>query len=170
MAYLHNVILDPGKGNRVDHEDGDKLNCQRYNLRPATNTQNQRNRKKNVRKCASKYKGVSTVPESGNWRAYIKVDGRQINLGCYATEHEAAYAYNVASRQYFGKFAKLNRVVEVELRPISNREAGGTGYLGVKRKGNRYIARAKRNGVEVHIGSYPTAKAASRARTLYLLG
>lgn len=98
------------QGLQIDHTDGDVLNCQRYNLRPCTRSQNQHNsRSKNG--STSQYKGVSWCKQSGNWQVYLN-NPKQIYLGKYNDEVEAARAYNTAAREHFGKFARLNDVRE----------------------------------------------------------
>lgn len=98
------------QGLEIDHMDGDVLNNQRDNLRPCTRQENQRNsRSKNG--SSSRYKGVSWNKQSKNWQACIN-DPRQIYLGKFDDEVDAARAYNVAAREHFGKFAKLNDVRE----------------------------------------------------------
>lgn len=56
---LHRFIMniDDRKIN-VDHEDHDGLNCRRSNLRVATGTQNNGNRRKLILNTASRFKGV----------------------------------------------------------------------------------------------------------------
>ena len=43
----------------------------------------------------------------GGWSAYIKVDGRSLYLGLYATKEEAAEAYRAGSRKHFKEFSAL---------------------------------------------------------------
>lgn len=92
----------------VDHEDRNKLNCQRYNLRICNRTQNQANSRKYKNGTSSKYKGVSYHVENRNWFARIVVNGKAKFLGSYWVEEEAARAYNVAALEAFGEFARLN--------------------------------------------------------------
>lgn len=61
-------------------------------------------------KSTSKYKGVSLVKKNGLWRASIRPDGASLGLGEYATEEEAARAYNRAALKYFGPETYLNPV------------------------------------------------------------
>jgi hypothetical protein len=75
-------------------------------LRPCTNSQNLANREKPQGNYSSKYKGVHRRGE--RWRAKITVDYKQISLGVYKTEEEAAKAYNDAATYHFGEFALLN--------------------------------------------------------------
>src|SRR5258708_4633668 len=66
----------------LDHKDGDRSNNKIANLREATaslNPSNQKRRSDNV----SGYKGVCWHSQSGKWRAYITVNGRQKSLGLY---------------------------------------------------------------------------------------
>jgi len=109
---LHGAIIELSSkivkaGEEIDHKDGDKLNCLDDNLRICNHLQNSRNRKTQKNK-SSKYKGVTWYKSYKNWKAYIKFNGKLINLGYYLTENEAAQAYNEAAIKYFGEFAQLN--------------------------------------------------------------
>ncbi len=112
FAYMHHLIL--GSTNQVDHKNGNGLDNRRENLRFATPSQNQMNRNKTLRKCTSAHKGVA-FREKGrvkHWYAYITVSKKQMSLGYFASEIQAAHAYNEAATKYFGEFAKLNILAE----------------------------------------------------------
>jgi len=104
---LHRLIMRPPKGVNIDHISGNGLDCKRNNMRFCNQSENLRNSRpqKNTR---SKYKGVSWHNKLGKWRAYINISAKQIHLGIYGSEIEAAHAYNAASIKYFGDFAYLN--------------------------------------------------------------
>lgn len=91
----------------IDHQDGDKLNNSRTNLRPATRQENVFNSKPRQGKF-SQYKGVGWKADHRKWTARICRDGRLINLGYYDNELDAALAYDCAAIQLFGDFAWLN--------------------------------------------------------------
>jgi hypothetical protein len=103
---MHREIMKTPKGEQVDHIDGNGLNCQKYNMRNCSNTQNCWNNK--IRRSMWGYKGVYIRKENGTFRAYINVFKKRINLGTYATVEEAAHAYDKAAIKYFGEFANLN--------------------------------------------------------------
>ena len=54
------------------------------------------------------YKGVSIHKPTNKWQVYICINGSNKNLGYYATEREAAEAYNAAAREHYREYAKLN--------------------------------------------------------------
>ena len=95
----------------VDHKSGSWFNNLESNLRPSTKSQNAMNQQ-NQEGTSSKYKGVCWHAPSKKWRAYIKINGKQIHLGYFNTEIEAARAYNKAALELFGEFANLNIIEE----------------------------------------------------------
>jgi hypothetical protein len=92
----------------VDHKDGDGLNNQRANLRPATNSRNGANRLYSKPNPSSPYRGVWWAKVNKKWRSAIKVDGKYIHLGLFTDEVEAALAYDDAARKFFGEFSRPN--------------------------------------------------------------
>lgn len=103
---LHQLLLPDAV--KVDHIDGNGLNNSRSNLRTATTAQNGANRKKDKRPTSSKFKGVSWHRPKSIWISRIKVAGKGCHLGYFASEEEAARAYDKAAIMYFGEYAHLN--------------------------------------------------------------
>lgn len=90
----------------VDHIDGNGLNNQKINLRLCTNAQNMCNRRMIRGKKLSQYLGVYKM--SSKWLAKLTHKQKAIIIGYYATEIEAAHAYNEAAKKYHGEFARPN--------------------------------------------------------------
>lgn len=106
------LATDPAPGHVVSYRDGDPLNNQRANLRYCTRGEAQRNRHKHA--CAgSRFKGVAYDRVQLRWRAHIRVDRKQIYLGRFQTEEEAAAAYNRAALEHHGEYARLNELPDV---------------------------------------------------------
>ena len=109
-VLLHRFILNAPPGMDVDHIDRTRtLDCRRCNIRLATRSQNIANSRKRLNAMHSRYKGVTRC--KGKWQAAIKGGGRNIYLGRFANEDDAAAAYNAAATLHFGEFALLNNVV-----------------------------------------------------------
>ena len=106
LILMHREILKTPANKETDHIDGNGLNNQRHNLRAATRAQNQHNQRK--QKGTSKFKGVSRRRDCDRWQVQIRVDKRDIRLGLFSSETEAAKAYDTAAQKYFGEFAHLN--------------------------------------------------------------
>lgn len=95
--YMHRLIVKPKGGYQVDHINGRSLDNRRENLRMCNSFQNAHNRGANN---GSPIKGVRQ--ENGRWRMTISKT--------YATQKEAAKAYNELAKQLFGEFAYQNEV------------------------------------------------------------
>ena len=103
---MHRFIMATPKDLETDHINGDGLDNRRANLRNATHTQNGANRHKRSTGTSSQYKGVSYRP--ARWEANINWQREHRYLGSFASEEEAARAYDEAAREVHGEFACLN--------------------------------------------------------------
>jgi hypothetical protein len=75
----------------VDHENRDSLDNRWENLRDATHSQNQLNRKANHKEYKSNVSGINGVYRHSNGNRWVaELRGRY--LGCFATKEEAAAA------------------------------------------------------------------------------
>ena len=96
------------KSNNIDHIDHNGLNNQKNNLRIVTIQQNIFNSIKN-KNSFCKYKGVTFTNRIRlPYRSRICINGKRISLGYFATQEEAALAYNKKAIELFGEYAKLN--------------------------------------------------------------
>ena len=108
LLRMHRIILEPPDGMEVDHVNHDGLDNRRYNIRIATRSQNLANRDRPVGR-NYRYKGIYCIrnrPLRKPWTARLSKE----KLGYFATEIEAAHAYNQAARERFGEFAVLNPI------------------------------------------------------------
>lgn len=104
---LHRFLLDLPPGRRVDHRNGNGLDCRRSNLRIATPKQNGANTRLS-RRNRSGFKGVYLRQGRAKWVAQIKHDGRSKHIGTFETPEAAALAYDRAARLAYGEFACVN--------------------------------------------------------------
>jgi len=99
-VFLHHLIFGrPLKGYLIDHQDTNKLNNRKKNLRFATYSQNGMNKK---------VKGYRWNKKDKKWIAYIKINGKFIYLGSFTDELVAAKVAQEARLKYFGEFAYKN--------------------------------------------------------------
>ena len=104
-------ILGLVHGDRLqaDHANHNTLDDRRCNLRTCTNQQNSYNRKR-YKNSSSKYKGVSWYGAYAKWMGYIRSSGKNVFLGYFGKEDDAARAYNSAARRLHGQYAYLNKI------------------------------------------------------------
>ena len=117
-VVMHRVVMERVLSRRltrfdsVDHINCDGLDNRRSNLRLANRSQQQANTPKQRttkgKPTYSKYKGVSWYKHIQKWAARIQVDLRDVHLGVFESEEDAARAYDKAAKESFGEFAKLN--------------------------------------------------------------
>jgi hypothetical protein len=100
--YAHIRIMNPSKGQWVDHKDGNGLNCTKENMRFCTHHQN------NINRCATRnnktgVKGCS-LTSSGKYQATVTYQQKAYHLGTFSTLELAAEAYKTKAKELFGEF------------------------------------------------------------------
>ena len=86
---------------KVDHINNDRTNNHINNLRWATISENNHN-KKMKRTNTSGYTGA--FKDKWGYRARIKIDGKNIHLGRFDTVEEASEAYKAKAKELYGEF------------------------------------------------------------------
>lgn len=108
-VLMHREILGLVDANvYCDHINGDGLCNIRKNIRICTHIQNMFNQKKCTKKTSSSYKGVHFHIRDKKWVSRIRPNGKEICLGYFSSEEDAARAYDAAAKKHFGEFARLN--------------------------------------------------------------
>lgn len=119
FVYLHRIILERMVGRKLcrgeytDHINRNPLDNRRCNLRIANGSESTRNRGKRSG-TSSNFIGVSyfnaASKRNKRWKAYIRLNGRQITIGYFLTQEEAARARDKAVSEHYGEFGSLNYV------------------------------------------------------------
>jgi hypothetical protein len=104
---LHREVLSASPDLDVDHIDSDGLNNRRSNLRFVTKAQNVCNQRRRIDN-TSGAKGVTWDKRKCKWRACIKLDGVQRELGRFVSFDDAAAAYATASQKIHGEFGRVS--------------------------------------------------------------
>lgn len=105
--FMHHIILGlkpDHKTFRADHEDRDKLNNRKSNLRVVTAQHNNYNTCRPLG--SSGFKGVR--PYRGRYQAIMSVDNIQIYLGTFDDPFLAALAYDRSLSEWAGAFGTHN--------------------------------------------------------------
>lgn len=101
-SILSRRVLNAKPGQLVDHANRDTADCRRENLRIATPSQNQANRRRDAGKLLPK-----GVQEAGSrFSAVIVHQGGRLYLGRFDTPEAASRAYEFAAITLFGDFAR----------------------------------------------------------------
>jgi hypothetical protein len=96
---LHHAELP----SRVDHRDRDRSNNRIENLRAADHSQNLRNCR-TYSNNTSGFKGVDLHKSTGRYRARLRLRGKEISLGYFATAEQAAAAFAEAAADHYEGF------------------------------------------------------------------
>jgi len=94
---LHRYLLNPPRDLTIDHINRNPLDNRRCNLRICSQFINNQNQSHNT----SGKVGVSYCKRDKKYKAYIKVNGIQISLGCYKNFDDAVKARVKGERKYF---------------------------------------------------------------------
>ena len=108
---MHNVIVRPRRGRRVDHISGATLDNRRHNLREATyrqNSINRRMRSDNTSGCP----GVNWFKPDGKWAVRISLKNKRLHLGYYDLLEEAIKVRRTAETRYYGEFVRITQAPE----------------------------------------------------------
>lgn len=105
---MHRYITNCPGNKSVDHKNHDKLDNRKSNLRICDHKENMRNTKRRKTKTSSIYKGVFFCKRDKKWNSKIQKDGKQISLGYFHSEIEAAKVYDKKAIELFGEFALTN--------------------------------------------------------------
>lgn len=107
---MHVFILGRKNGMVIDHQNRNRFDNQKLNLRFATGSQNGSNskfRKNNT----SGFKGVSFDKDANRFKASIAIKRKKISLGRFSDALDAALAYDAAAIRLFGEFACTNAML-----------------------------------------------------------
>lgn len=106
---LHRLIMNTILDKHTDHINHNNLDNRKYNLRICSISENHMNVISKTG--SSKYKGVYYNKKSNKYISYIGIgNNKQLNLGRFDNEIDAAKAYNEAAIKYFGEFCCLNEI------------------------------------------------------------
>lgn len=100
-VLLHRLLMNPGELH-IDHINRNRLDNRRCNLRVCTQTQNNRNRCKQVNN-TSGYRGV--VQYRGKYTVRISLNGTDTYHGYYTSKHSAAIVANIKRRELHGDYS-----------------------------------------------------------------
>ena len=105
---FHRIIMDLNNSKvPIDHINHKKYDNRKSNLRIVNKSQNAMNQAISSMN-TSGTTGVGWHKAKGKWRAYIKINYKQKELGYYDTFTEAEQARKQAEEKYFGEYSYDN--------------------------------------------------------------
>jgi hypothetical protein len=105
---IHRLVADafldnPLNKNCVDHFDSNRLNNKIENLRFATTSENNMNRKINSNNISG-FKGIHFHKKLNKWCAQIQINGKKQHLGLFENIEDAINARVKKAKEIFGEF------------------------------------------------------------------
>lgn len=91
--HMHRMINKTPDGMLTDHINGNGLDNRKENLRSVSHKENMVNCARNTPK-RPKYRGISWHKSNYKWYAQITIDSKNIYIGSFHNQEEAASAYN----------------------------------------------------------------------------
>ena len=112
-VFLHDIIMCPdfNKGEIVDHIYGQRFDNRMSELRIATTTQNNQNKRLRGDN-TSGITGVHWVKDREKWNSQITINGKTKNLGYFIDFEDAVKTRLMAEKEYFGEFAPQKHLFE----------------------------------------------------------
>lgn len=166
MVLMHREVLGNPEGLDVDHINMNTFDNRKGNLRAVTHQYNCFNRP--AVGGHSRFKGV-IKSSNGKWSSRISVGGKDINLGTYETEEDAAKAYNVGALQYVGDVAMLNPVdhtnFTLNIKPKSSKYRG----VSFRKRNGLWTVNISVNGSKKFLGDFETEHDAARMYNFWAL-
>ena len=105
--FMQNIIMNPQKGERVDHIRHNTYDNRKKYLRIGTISDNNVNRTR-ARNNTSGVTGVCFHKRTQKWTAYIRKDGKRIYLGVFSNFDDAVKARKQAEEKYFKEWSYDN--------------------------------------------------------------
>jgi hypothetical protein len=114
FVFIHRLVAqefieNPDNKKCVDHINHDVSDNTILSLRWVSMSENGMNMMKR-QNTSSKYKGVCFRTRANNWTSKIKINEKQLHLGCFDTEKEAGRKYNEFALEHFGEHAFVNEI------------------------------------------------------------
>lgn len=172
-VWLSSFVLgsDPEEG-EITFKNKNKLDCRKNNLIIVSRLELNRRRRPSINS-RSKYKGVDWQKSNKKWRARIQVKGKQIHLGLFDDEDDAAKAYNAAALEHFGEHFHLNKIGEdnrvkkkplnknPQIRRVPNKYAGR--LRGAYKNHGKFSSMIGFEGKNIYLGNFNTPEQAAKA-------
>ncbi|MFB9993189.1 HNH endonuclease [Deinococcus oregonensis] len=180
--WMHRLILGDQAGLVIDHKNLNRLDNRRENIRHSTRSQNAPNKRKSGgTSYESEYKGVVRVEREGlppRYKASLMKDGKYVLSSLFATEEDAALAYDQAAIKFFGEFANTNfsdsaSTPAPQKAPVWGQRLSTSklGYRGVPNRKGQFGAQIYDPVLKkvVQLGVFPTLEKAAAAYDLAAL-